>query len=60
MTYTQARLIVQNADAYTRQQAQNAAVFILGTLDARQEDILSASVLVRRIGRPRRKLERRT
>lgn len=39
MTYTQARMIVWNPDAYTVEQVRKAISFILGTLSARREDV---------------------
>lgn len=43
MTYAQARLIVWNPAAYARQALFAAAAFILGTLDASDEDVAQAS-----------------
>lgn len=45
MTYTQAKLIVWNADAYTREQVRQAAVFVLGSLGASQEDVDQACMV---------------
>jgi hypothetical protein len=39
MTYTQARMIVWNPDAYSVEQVRKAISFILGTLSARREDV---------------------
>jgi hypothetical protein len=45
LTYTLARLIIWNADAYTREQVRNACAFVLATMGARREDISQASLL---------------
>jgi hypothetical protein len=46
MTYTRAKLIIWNPEAYTKAQVRAAAVFILGTLNAQQEDIGQASLVL--------------
>ncbi len=46
MTYTQARMIIWNADAYTRIEVRQAAVYILGTMKAAREDVDQATLLI--------------
>jgi len=46
MTYTRAKLIIWNPDAYTRAQVREAAVYILGALSARREDIDQAALVL--------------
>lgn len=46
MTYTQARLIVWNHEAYEGPTVRKAAVFILASLAANSEDIDQASSLL--------------
>jgi hypothetical protein len=46
MTYAIAKLRIWFAETYTREQVREAALFILGSLDADQEDInLACSLL---------------
>ena len=46
MTYTMAKMRIWNPDAYTAKEVREAAVFILGTMGAHQEDIDQASLLL--------------
>jgi hypothetical protein len=46
MTYTRAKLIIWNADAYTRKEVQTAAAFILGSMNAKREDVDQASLVI--------------
>lgn len=46
MTYTQAKLIIWNPDAYTKSQVRGAAVWMLARIGARREDIDQATNLL--------------
>lgn len=46
MTYTQAKLIIWNPDCYTREKVRKACSYILGSLNARQEDIDTAMNII--------------
>ena len=46
MTYPRAKLIIWNPDAYDRATVRNAAVWILGNLGARREDVDQATSLL--------------
>jgi hypothetical protein len=46
MTYAIAKLRIWFAEAYTREQVRDAAIFILSTLDAQQEDVDLATTLL--------------
>ncbi len=46
MTYTQAKLIIRNPAAYTKAEVRKAAIWILGTISARREDVDQATNLV--------------
>jgi hypothetical protein len=46
MTYTRAKMIIWNASAYTSKEVRAAAAFILGSMNARREDIDQASLVV--------------
>ena len=46
MTYTRAKLIIWNPDAYSAAQVRHAAVFILGSLAARRVDVDQASLVL--------------
>ena len=46
MTYTQAKLIIWNHRAYDKAKVREAAVFILGTINARREDMDQATNLL--------------
>ena len=46
MTYTTAKLRIWNPDAYPRKEVREAAVWILGTMSARREDIDQATLLL--------------
>ena len=46
MTYAKAKLIIWNPDAYEPTDVRQAAVYVLGTLGAQQEDIDAASWLL--------------
>lgn len=39
MTYTQAKMIIWNPDSYSREKVRKACSYMLGSLNARQEDI---------------------
>lgn len=43
MTYDQALMITRNATAYPSEKIREAAIFVLGTMDATDEDIWDAS-----------------
>lgn len=42
MTYDQAIMVTRNATAYPSEKIREAAVYVLGALDASEEDILDA------------------
>lgn len=46
MTYTQAKLIIWNPRAYSAERVLQAAIHVLGTLTARQEDVDQAINLI--------------
>jgi hypothetical protein len=46
MTYSQAKMIVWNPETYSKDDVRKAAVYILGTLEAEQEDIDQASMVI--------------
>ena len=46
MTYTQAKLVIWNPAAYPKADVRAAAVFILGTIGARREDVDQATNLI--------------
>jgi hypothetical protein len=46
MTYAQAKLRIWNPRAYTRQEVIAGAIFVLGSLSARREDIDAATGLL--------------
>ncbi len=46
MNATKARLIIWNPESYSREEVKAAAVWILGWLGARREDIDQASLVV--------------
>jgi hypothetical protein len=46
MTYAKAKLIIWNSGAYSRIEVKVAAVYILGSMKARQEDIHQASLVI--------------
>jgi len=45
-TYGQAKMIIWNPQSYPREQVREAAIFILGTLNARREDVDQATLLL--------------
>ncbi len=46
LTMTKARLIIWNPDAYATNVVREAAVFILGSLNSRREDIDQAILVI--------------
>lgn len=46
MTYTQAKMIVWNPDSYDRENVRKACSYILGSTNARQEDIDAATNVI--------------
>lgn len=46
MTYTQAKLIIWNPAAYSRDEVQKAAIWVLGKVGARREDVDQATNLL--------------
>ena len=46
MTYTKAKLRIWNPAAYSKAEVHEAATFILGTLNARREDVDQAANLL--------------
>jgi len=46
MTYTKARMIIWNPDAYTAKQVREAAVWMLGCMNARREDLDQAALFI--------------
>ena len=45
-TYARAKLVIWNPEAYGRSTVRSAAIHILGTLSARQEDLDQAGLLL--------------
>lgn len=46
MTYNQAKLRVWNNEAYSAEQVREAAIYILGSLSAKAEDVQQASSII--------------
>ncbi len=46
MNYTQAKLRIWNPDAYSKDEVRKAAVYIIGTIGARKEDLHQAYNLI--------------
>lgn len=46
MTMTRALLIIRNAECYPVKMVREAAIYVLGSLSAKSEDVLQASSLL--------------